>query len=86
MSKKLLQFNIYVGKVLSALMNGLLDRNSVVRKHNAVAIGHIVGSAKESSLEKLFKTLNTWYMERGVHYIIIRFKNYKTYRIHRKER
>ncbi|XP_043507485.1 proteasome adapter and scaffold protein ECM29 [Frieseomelitta varia] len=53
----------YSGKVLNALMNGLLDRNSIVRKHNAVAIGHIVGSAKESSLEKLFKTLNTWYME-----------------------
>ena len=71
MSKKLLQFNIYVGKILNALMNGLLDRNSIVRKHNAVAIGHIVGSAKESSLEKLFKTLNTWYMEQGVHYVTI---------------
>lgn len=56
-------------------MNGLLDRNSVVRKNNATAIGHIVGSAKESSLEKLFKTLNTWYMERGVHYIINLFKD-----------
>ncbi|XP_043596940.1 proteasome adapter and scaffold protein ECM29 isoform X1 [Bombus pyrosoma] len=54
----------YSGKVLNALMNGLLDRNSIVRKNNATAIGHIVGSAKESSLEKLFKTLNTWYMER----------------------
>lgn len=48
-------------------MNGLLDRNSVVRKNNAIAIGHIVGSAKESSLDKLFKTLNTWYMERGLY-------------------
>lgn len=48
-------------------MNGLLDRNSVVRKNNAISIGHIVGSAKESSLEKLFKMLNTWYMERGAH-------------------
>ncbi|XP_029040341.2 proteasome adapter and scaffold protein ECM29 isoform X1 [Osmia bicornis bicornis] len=54
----------YTGKVLSTLMNGLLDRNSVVRKNNATAIGHIVGSAKESSLDKLFKTLNTWYIER----------------------
>lgn len=58
-------------------MNGLLDRNSVVRKNNATAIGHIVGSAKESRLEKLFKTLNTWYMERGVHYIINLFKDCK---------
>lgn len=54
----------YSGKLLNVLMNGLLDRNSVVRKNNAIAIGHIVGSAKESSLEKLFKMLNTWYMER----------------------
>ncbi|CAL7951979.1 unnamed protein product [Xylocopa violacea] len=54
----------YSGKVLNALMNGLLDRNSVVRKNNASAIGHIVGSAKESSLDKLFKTFHTWYMER----------------------
>ncbi|KOC60812.1 Proteasome-associated protein ECM29 like protein [Habropoda laboriosa] len=54
----------YSGKVLNALMNGLSDRNSVVRKNNAIAIGHIVGSAKESSLEKLFKTLYMWYMER----------------------
>ncbi|XP_053994994.1 proteasome adapter and scaffold protein ECM29 [Hylaeus volcanicus] len=54
----------YAGKLLSALMNGLSDRNSIVRKNNASAIGHIVGSAKESSLDKLFKTLNTWYTER----------------------
>lgn len=42
----------------------MLDRNAAVRKNNAVSIGHIVGSAKESSLEKLFNTLNTWYLER----------------------
>ncbi|KAK0081163.1 hypothetical protein PV325_012689 [Microctonus aethiopoides] len=54
----------YAGKLLNALMNGLTDRNAAVRKTNAVTIGHIVGSAKDSSLEKLFKTLNTWYMER----------------------
>lgn len=54
----------YAGKLLSALMNGLKDRNAAIRKTNAVTIGHIVGSAKDSSLEKLFNTLNTWYMER----------------------
>ncbi|XP_012151377.1 proteasome adapter and scaffold protein ECM29 isoform X2 [Megachile rotundata] len=54
----------YTGKILSTLLNGLLDCNSVVRKNNASTIGHIVGSMKESSLNKLFKTLNTWYMER----------------------
>ncbi|XP_011343237.1 proteasome adapter and scaffold protein ECM29 isoform X2 [Ooceraea biroi] len=54
----------YSAKILSALLNGLLDRNAAVRKNNAVTIGHIVGSAKDSSLEKLFNTLNTWYLER----------------------
>ncbi|KYM93818.1 Proteasome-associated protein ECM29 like protein [Cyphomyrmex costatus] len=54
----------YSGKVLSVLLNGLLDRNAAVRKNNAVSIGHIVGSAKDSSLDKLFNTLNTWYLER----------------------
>ncbi|KAG7212048.1 hypothetical protein KM043_012404 [Ampulex compressa] len=54
----------YAGKVLSALMNGLSDRNTVIRKSYAAAIGHMVGSAKDTSLEKLFNTLNTWYMER----------------------
>ncbi|XP_015114658.1 proteasome adapter and scaffold protein ECM29 [Diachasma alloeum] len=54
----------YAGKILTALMNGLMDRNAAVRKTNAVTIGHVVGSAKDSSLEKLFNTLNTWYMER----------------------
>ncbi|XP_043249578.1 proteasome adapter and scaffold protein ECM29 [Colletes gigas] len=54
----------HTSKLLSALMNGLSDRNSIVTKNYATAIGHIVGSAKESSLNKLFKTLNTWYLER----------------------
>ncbi|KAH0956005.1 hypothetical protein HN011_009526 [Eciton burchellii] len=54
----------YSAKILSALLHGLLDRNAAVRKNNAVSIGHIVGSAKDSSLEKLFNTLNTWYLER----------------------
>ncbi|XP_076278491.1 proteasome adapter and scaffold protein ECM29 [Lasioglossum baleicum] len=54
----------YAGKVLSALLNGLSDRNSIVRKNNAIAIGHIVVSVKESSLDKLFKTLYTWYIEK----------------------
>ncbi|XP_012233833.1 proteasome adapter and scaffold protein ECM29 [Linepithema humile] len=54
----------YSAKILSALLNGLLDRNAAVRKNNAVSIGHIVGSAKDSSLDKLFNSLNTWYLER----------------------
>lgn len=57
-------FYIYIGKLLVVLVNGLADRNAAVRRNNAIAIGHVVGSAKESSLEKLFNTLNTWYMEK----------------------
>lgn len=54
----------YSGKLLSTLVNGLTDRNSAVRKHNAVAIGHLVGVCKTSSLEKLFAKLQLWYFER----------------------
>nr|XP_033335253.1 proteasome adapter and scaffold protein ECM29 [Megalopta genalis] len=59
-----LELQPYAGKVLSALLNGLSDRNSIIRKNYAIAIGHIVGSVKESSLDKLFKTLHTWYTEK----------------------
>lgn len=59
-----LELQPYSAKILSALLNGLIDRNAAVRKNNAVSIGHIVGSAKDSSLDKLFNTLNTWYLER----------------------
>lgn len=54
----------YSGKFLAALVNGLTDRNSAVRKHYATAIGHLVSTAKESSLEKLFDKLQLWYFER----------------------
>ncbi|XP_060528524.1 proteasome adapter and scaffold protein ECM29 [Cylas formicarius] len=54
----------YAGKFLAALVNGLTDRNAAVRKHYASAIGHLVGSARESSLEKLFDKLRDWYLER----------------------
>lgn len=54
----------YAGKLLGVLINGLLDRNSTVRKCYATAIGHIVSSAKESSLEKLFNKLQEWYFQK----------------------
>lgn len=54
----------YTGKILAALVNGLTDRNAAVRKHYAVAIGHVVSTAKESSLEKLFSKIQHWYFER----------------------
>lgn len=54
----------YTGKLLAALVNGLTDRNAAIRKHYATAIGHLVSTAKESSLEKLFAKLQHWYFER----------------------
>lgn len=54
----------YAGKFLAALVNGLTDRNAAVRKHYAVAIGHLVRTSKESSAEKLFAKLKVWYFER----------------------
>lgn len=36
------------GKYLLACFNGLKDRNAVVRKYNATAIGHLIGTAKVS--------------------------------------
>lgn len=35
-----------VGKYLSACFGGLKDRNNIVRKYNASAIGHLIGVAK----------------------------------------
>ncbi|KAL1514253.1 hypothetical protein ABEB36_003540 [Hypothenemus hampei] len=54
----------YAGKILLVLVNGLTDRNSAIRKHNASAIGHLVAVCKSSSLEKLFDKLQLWYFER----------------------
>ncbi|KAM4708609.1 proteasome adapter and scaffold protein ECM29 [Discoglossus pictus] len=54
----------YSGKLMSALLNGLSDRNSVVQKSYAFALGHLVRTAKDSSTEKLLQKLGTWYMEK----------------------
>ncbi|KAM4053541.1 proteasome adapter and scaffold protein ECM29 isoform 2-T2 [Anomaloglossus baeobatrachus] len=54
----------YSGKLMSALLNGLCDRNSVVQKSYAFALGHLVRTARDSSTEKLLQKLNSWYMEK----------------------
>lgn len=54
----------FSGKILAVLVNGLTDRNAAIRRQYASAIGHLVSTAKESSLEKLFTKLTTWYFER----------------------
>lgn len=52
-----------VGKYLSACFNGLKDRNNIVRKYNATAIGHLMGIAKEQSVIRLFAKLTDFYFE-----------------------
>ncbi|KAK7866865.1 hypothetical protein R5R35_006031 [Gryllus longicercus] len=54
----------YTGKLLSALFNGLLDRNAVVRKNYATTIGYLLSTAKDSSVEKLFTKIRQWYFEK----------------------
>lgn len=51
------------GKYLSACLTALNDRNTVVRKYYATAIGHLIGSAKDTTVVSLFKKLNTLYFE-----------------------
>ncbi len=55
----------HAGKILAAFVSGLSDTNAAVRKTYAAAIGQLMRSAKDSSLEKLFARLRTWYMESG---------------------
>lgn len=60
-----LEMQAYTGKLLAALVTGLGDRNPAVRKTYASAIGHLMKTAKDSSVEKLMVKLRTWYMEEG---------------------
>uniref|UniRef100_A0A3Q3RQQ8 Ecm29 proteasome adaptor and scaffold n=1 Tax=Mastacembelus armatus TaxID=205130 RepID=A0A3Q3RQQ8_9TELE len=54
----------YSGKLMSALLNGIHDRSTVIQKAFAFALGHLVRTAKDSSVEKLLLKLNTWYLEK----------------------
>ncbi|XP_026680942.1 proteasome adapter and scaffold protein ECM29, partial [Diaphorina citri] len=54
----------YSGKMLRVLLSGLTDRNSTLRKTYAQTIGHVVRSAKDASVDKLFEKLNTSYLEK----------------------
>ncbi|XP_066506566.1 proteasome adapter and scaffold protein ECM29 isoform X3 [Hoplias malabaricus] len=54
----------YSGKLMSALLNGIHDRSVAVQKSFAFAIGHLVRTAKDSSVEKLLQKLSTWYLEK----------------------
>ena len=59
-----LDLQAFTGKILAAFVAGLGDRNPAVRKTYASAIGHLMKTAKDSSVEKLFTKLRTWYMEK----------------------
>ncbi|KAG7460501.1 proteasome adapter and scaffold ECM29 [Solea senegalensis] len=54
----------YSAKLMSALLNGIHDRSTVVQKAFAFALGHLVRTAKDSSVEKLLLKLNIWYLEK----------------------
>uniref|UniRef100_A0A5F9DC61 Ecm29 proteasome adaptor and scaffold n=1 Tax=Oryctolagus cuniculus TaxID=9986 RepID=A0A5F9DC61_RABIT len=54
----------YSGKLMSALLSSLTDRNSVIQKSCAFAMGHLVRTSRDSSTEKLLQKLNAWYMEK----------------------
>ena len=59
-----LDLQAFTGKLLSAFLAGLSDRNPAVRLTYAGCIGHLVRTAKDSSREKLFTKLKTWYMDK----------------------
>lgn len=49
---------------MSALLSGIHDRSTVVQKAFAFALGHLVRTAKDSSVEKLLLKLSNWYLEK----------------------
>ena len=55
--------NPYAGKLMAALLHGLSDKNMVVRKSYATALGHLVRVGKDSSVEKLIQKLTSWYLD-----------------------
>ncbi|XP_062591295.1 proteasome adapter and scaffold protein ECM29-like [Saccostrea cucullata] len=54
----------HAGKLMSAFLSGLSDRNASIRKSYSSALGQLVKVAKDSSVEKLISRLKTWYLEK----------------------
>ncbi|XP_061192483.1 proteasome adapter and scaffold protein ECM29-like [Saccostrea echinata] len=54
----------HAGKLMSAFLSGLSDRNASIRKSYSSALGQLVKVAKDSSVEKLISRLRTWYLEK----------------------
>ncbi|XP_065083000.1 proteasome-associated protein ECM29 homolog [Ochlerotatus camptorhynchus] len=57
------QMQPLTGKYLGSCFTGLSDRNATVRKYFASAIGHLIGTAKEQSIVRLFAKLQELYFE-----------------------
>lgn len=51
------------GKYISASLHGLSDRNFIIRKHFANAIGDLTATAKPSTIASLFKKFNKLYFD-----------------------
>ena len=63
LNKSVLCFQ-YTGKILAAFVFGLTDRNPAIRKMYAMSIGHLLKTAKDSSVEKLFLKMKSWFIEK----------------------
>uniref|UniRef100_UPI00358F619D proteasome adapter and scaffold protein ECM29-like n=1 Tax=Myxine glutinosa TaxID=7769 RepID=UPI00358F619D len=54
----------FAGKLMSALLSGLTDRNTTIQQSYATALAHLVKVAHDSSTEKLLKKLTDWYLDK----------------------
>lgn len=62
-------FVLLIGKCMAALLNGLSDRNTTVRKSYSTCLANVCKVAKDTSTEKLVAKLHNWYMEKdGMYY------------------
>ncbi|KAK4005791.1 hypothetical protein OUZ56_010915 [Daphnia magna] len=53
----------FAGRLMAVLVKGLGDRNVALKKTYAIALGHLVRVAKDSSVVKLLETLENRYLE-----------------------
>lgn len=63
------------GKLLAALVSGLTDRNTAIRKTYSSTVGHVARSAKDSSIDKLLEKLRSVYLEKEGIFISLLFFN-----------
>jgi len=62
-----------IGKLMTALFNGLTDRNSTIRRSYATSLANVCKLAKDSSVEKLLGKLYDWYMEKQGEYYLLHY-------------